>query len=231
MYRKIVGFELKYRYSKWMTYIFMAMMIFQAAWYAKGSFEYYVNDLTNFNAAGIIYQSLSGGGMLMIIAIAVITGTALFKDIEFKTAETLYSYPVNDKTWFLGKFTAAYLVNLSICLSYTLGFSVLQYTGIAEPDRFGPVPWGQLLHAFLIFSVPNMFIVTSIALSLVVFFRTMAASYMGIFMTTMLFLVAESTRENPAFIMANYMIDPFCFTHTRDTIEALPVALKKLCLL
>ena len=226
MYSKIVGFELKYRFSKWMTYIFMAMMIFQAAWYAKGSFEFYVNDATNFNAAGIIYQSLAGGGMLMIIAIAVITGTALFKDIEFKTAETFYSYPVSDKTWFLGKFTAAYLVNLSICLSYTLGFSILQYTGIAEPDKFGPVPWGQLLHAFLIFSVPNMFIVTAIALSLVVFFRTMAASYMGIFLVTMLFIIAEGTRENSAFITAVYLIDPFCFTHTKDVVESMTVAQK-----
>lgn len=226
MFSKIVGFELKYRYSKWMTYIFMAMMIFQAAWYAKGTFEFYVNDAMNFNAAAMFYTSLSGGGMLMIIAIAVITGTALFKDLEYKTAETFYSYPVNDKTWFLGKFTAAYIVNLSICLSYTLGFTVLQYTGIAEPDKFGPVPWGPLFHAFLIFSVPNMLIVTAIALSLVVFFRSMAASYMGIFMVTMFFLVAESTRENSAAVMVNYLIDPFCFTYTKDVMDALPVALK-----
>jgi len=226
MFSKIVGFELKYRYSKWMTYIFMAMMIFQAAWYAKGTFEFYVNDAMNFNAAALFYQSLAGGGMLMVIAIAVITGNALFKDLDFKTAETFYSYPVNDKAWFLGKFTAAYIVNLSICLSYTLGFTVLQYTGIAEPDKFGPMPWGPLFHAFLIFSVPNMLIVTTIALSMVVFFRTMAASYMGVFMVTMIFLVAESTRENSAAVMVNYLMDPFCFTYTKDVMEALPVALK-----
>ncbi|GAF04676.1 ABC transporter permease [Saccharicrinis fermentans] len=226
MLGKIIGFELKYRFSKSMTYIFMLMMIFQAIWYVKGSFDYYINDAINFNAAGIIYQSLAGGGMLMIIAIAVITGTALFKDIEFKTAETLYSYPVSDKTWFLGKFIAAYIVNLSICLAFAIGFAVMQYTGIAEADKFGPIPWGQILHGFLIFSVPNMFILTAVALSLVVFFRTMAASYMGIFMLTMLFLVAESTRENTTFLNLIYLIDPFCFTHTRDTIDGMSIAQK-----
>lgn len=216
MLGKIIGFELKYRFSKSMTYIFMLMMIFQAIWYVKGSFDYYINDAINFNAAGIIYQSLAGGGMLMIIAIAVITGTALFKDIEFKTAETLYSYPVSDKTWFLGKFIAAYIVNLSICLAFAIGFAVMQYTGIAEADKFGPIPWGQILHGFLIFSVPNMFILTAVALSLVVFFRTMAASYMGIFMLTMLFLVAESTRENTTFFKP-YLSDRsfLLYTYTR----------------
>jgi hypothetical protein len=71
-----------------------------------------------------------------------------------------------------------------------------------------------------------MLIITAIALSLVVFFRTMAASYMGIFMATMLFLVAEATRENSAAVMVNYLIDPFCFTYTKDVMDALPVALK-----
>lgn len=226
MLKKIIGFELQYRFAKPMTYIFILMMIFQAIWYAKGSYDFYINDATNFNAAAIIYRSLAGGGMLMIIAIAVITGTALFKDIEYKTAETLYSYPVSDRTWVAGKFIAAYIVNLSICLAYALGFTLIQYTGIAEPDKFGPVPWGHIFYGFLIFSVPNMFIITTITLSLVVFFRNMASSYLGVFIVTMLFILAESTRENAANITAVYLIDPFCYTHTVDTIDALPVAAK-----
>jgi len=226
MLKKIIAFELRYRFSKPMTYIFMAMMIFQAIWYAKGSYDFYINDATHFNAAAIIYQSLAGGGMLMLIAISVITGTALFKDIEYKTAETLYSYPVSDKSWVVGKFIAAYVVNLSICLAYALGFTIIQHTGIAEPDKFGPVPWGHIFYGLLIFSIPNMFIITTIALSLVVFFRNMASSYMGVFIVMMLFIVAEGTRENAGNPIANYLMDPFCFTYTKDVMDKLSVAAK-----
>lgn len=226
MLGKVISFELRYRFTKSMTYIFMAMMIFQAIWYAKGTYDFYINDATNLNAAGTIYQSLAGGGMLMIIVIAIITGTALFKDIEYKTGETLFSYPVKDRTWLLGKFTAAYLINLSICLAYALGFSIVQYSGIAAPEKFGPVPWGHIFYGFLIFSVPNMFIVTTISLSLVVFFRNMASSYLGVFILMMLFILAEGTRENSANINLVYLIDPMNFTYTKNTIQELPVEMK-----
>ena len=226
MLGKIIGFELRYRYSKPMTWIFMAMMVFQAIWYAKGTYDYYVNDATHLNAAGIIYQSLAGGGMLMIIAIAVITGTALFKNREFGTAETFYSYPVKDRTWVAGKFIAAYVVNLSICLMFALGFSLLQYTGLAGPEKFGPVPWGHIFYGFLIFSVPNMFIITMITLSMVIFFRSMASGYLAVFLLTMLFMIAEGTRENAATITTNYLLDPFGYCFTKDAIELLPVTMK-----
>lgn len=226
MLSKIITFELRYRFTKSMTYLFMAMMVFQAIWYAKGTYDFYINDATNLNAAGTIYQSLAGGGMLMIIVIAIITGTALFKDIEFKTGETLFSYPVKDRTWLLGKFTAAYLINLSVCLAYALGFSILQYSGIAAPEKFGPVPWGHIFYGFLIFSVPNMFIITTISLSLVVFFRNMASSYLGVFILMMLFILAEGTRENSANINLVYLIDPMNFTYTKNTIQELPVEMK-----
>ena len=226
MLGKITGFELRYRYRRPMTWIFMAMMVFQAIWYAKGTYDYYVNDATLLNAAGIVYQSLAGGGMLMLIAIAVITGTALFKDRELGTAETLYSYPVKEGTWIAGKFMAAYLINLSICLVYALGFMIIQFTGLAEPDKFGPVPWGHILYGFLIFSIPNMFVITMITLSMVVFFRNMASGYLAVFLLTMLFILAEGTRENANNITMVYLLDPFGYCFTKDAIDLLPVAMK-----
>lgn len=223
MLGKIIAFELRYRFSKPMTYIFILLMIFQAIWYAKGTYDYYVNDDTFLNAAGIIYQSLAGGGMLMIIVIAITTGTALFKDLEFKTAETLYTFPVSEKTFIAGKFIAAYIVNLVICLAYAVGFTVIQYSGIVEADKFGPVPWGHLAYGYLIYCIPNMMLWTSVALSMVVFFRNMAGSYLAVFMLTMLFLVAESTRENSVNATVIYLMDPTAFTYTKDTIRLMTV--------
>jgi len=226
MLGKVIGFELRYRFKKPLTYIFMAMMVFQAVWYAKGSYDFYVNDNVFLNAASIVYRSLAGGGMLMIIAVAVITGTALFKDIDFKTGETFYSYPVSDKTWLAGKFIAAYIINLSICLAYALGFSLIQYSGIGNSGQFTSVPWGHIFYGYLIFNVPNMFIITTIAISLVVFFRNMASSYLGVFIVTMLFIMAEGTRENSANILVVYLIEPFSYTWAVDLIQKMPVAAK-----
>ncbi|MYF99731.1 hypothetical protein F4212_11485 [Candidatus Poribacteria bacterium] len=162
----------------------------------------------------------------MIIVIAIITGAAVHKDIEHRTAETFYTLPINEKKYFVGKFIAAYLINVSICLAYPLGLAIMQYTGIGPPEKFGPTPWGQLLHGFIIFSLPNLLFLTSIVIAGVVMFRNMVAGYIGIFLVVLFFLVAETTRENTPYINIIYLLDPFAYTITIDTVEALPVVEK-----
>ena len=226
MISKLISFEFKYRYTQWMTLIFILMLAFQGAWYAWGTYEFHVNDETLMNAPAIIYQCLAAGGMLLVIVIAIITGTAVYKDIEHKTAETFYTLPLNEKKYFLGKFLAAYLINVSICLAYPLGLAVMQHTGIGPPEKFGPTPWGQLLQGFIIYTLPNLLFLTSIAIAGVVFSRSMVGGYMGVFLVVLFFLVAETTRENTPYINIIYLLDPYAYTITVDTVEALPVGEK-----
>ena len=226
MISKLISFEFKYRYTQWITFIFILMLAFQGAWYAWGTYEFHVNDETLMNAPAIIYQCLAAGGMLLVIIIAIITGTALYKDIEHRTAETFYTLPLNEKKYFVSKFLAAYLINVSICLAYPLGLAVMQYTGIGPPEKFGPTPWGQLLHGFTIHTLPNLLFLTSVAIAGVVFFRNMVGGYMGVFLVVLCFLVAETTRENTQYINIIYLLDPFAYTITIDTVEALSVAEK-----
>lgn len=226
MISKLISFEFKYRYAQWMTLIFILMLAFQGVWYAWGTYDFHVNDETLMNAPAIIYQCLAAGGMLLVIIIAIITGAAVYKDIEHRTAETFYTLPMNEKKYFLGKFIAAYLINVSICLAYPLGLAVMQYTGIGLPEKFGPTPWGQILQGFILFTLPNLLFLTSIVIAGVVIFRNMVAGYMGVFLVVLFFLVAETTRENTLYINIIYLLDPFAYTVTVDTVEALSVAEK-----
>ena len=226
MISKLISFEFKYRYAQWMTLIFILMLAFQGVWYAWGTYDFHVNDETLMNAPAIIYQCLAAGGMLLVIVIGIITGAAIYKDIEHRTAETFYTLPINEKKYFLGKFIAAYLINVSICLAYPLGLAIMQYTGVGTPEKFGPTPWGQLLHGFILFTIPNLLFLTSIVIAGVVLFRNMVAGYIGVFLVVLFFLVAETTRENTAYINIIYLLDPFGYTITIDTVEALSVAEK-----
>ena len=92
--------------------------------------------------------------MLLIIVVAIITGAAVYKDIEHQTAETIYTLPINEKRFFLGKFLAAYLINVSICLAYPLGLAVMQYTGVGPPEKFGPHAVGTAFPRFPNFQHP-----------------------------------------------------------------------------
>lgn len=224
IFLKIIKFEIRYRFTKPLTLLFLAMLAFQGIWYTKGTYDFYVNDDTLINAAGIFYQNLAAGGMLVMIILAIVTGTAIFKDIEFNTAQTFYSFPLHEKKFFLAKFIAAYLINILLCIAYPLGMVLVPYSGIGT--QYGPTPWGQLLHGFIILTMPNVFLLTSISIACIVWFRKMSAGYIGIFLIVISFLIAESTRENSVNEIFNHLLDPFGYGVVVDTINLMPTAQK-----
>ncbi|WP_234572462.1 ABC transporter permease/M1 family aminopeptidase [Rhodohalobacter sp. 614A] len=226
MIRTILPFEFTYRFSKPITYIFLLMLVFQGVWYTIGTYNFYINDATLMNASGIFYQNLSGTGMLLCIVIAIITGTALFKDIEYKSAGIIYTLPIHEKKYFLAKFNAAFLINVVICMGYPLGMILLPYLGVAPAEQFGPTPWGPLVHGFLIFTIPNILLLTTICIAGVVFFRNMTAGYVGVFMIMVCFLIAESTRENTTYKTLIYLLDPMGYTITSDTVQSMSLSAK-----
>jgi ABC-type transport system involved in multi-copper enzyme maturation permease subunit len=192
----IIRFEIKSRFSQWTTLIFYLMLIFQGIWYTKGTFDYYVNEAVLMNAPAVFYKNFAANGILMIIMVAILSGTALYKDIENQTGQWAYTLPVNEKKFFLGRFFASYFINVLVALGYFLGMLLVPYAGIGTEERFGSTPIGQMVHGFLVFTVPNLFIMTSAMIAAIVYFRKMTAGYLALFLTVLLFLVLQSTAES-----------------------------------
>ena len=222
MIAKIIRFELWARFKQPMTLLFFLMLVFQGIWYTQGSYEYYVNDATLMNGAALFYKNFAGGGMLLVIVIALITGTVLYKDIQYHTAEFIYATPIKEKQFFLGRFLSAYVINVIIGFGILVGMALTPYSGIGSPDKFGPMPWGQMFHGFFTLTAPNLLILTMVCFSVIVYFKKMAAGYLSIFVLVMLFLVAESTKDNSANLIAYLIIDPFAYVYTSAQMDALP---------
>lgn len=221
MISRIVAFELKSRFSQGTTAIFALMLMFQGIWYTKGTFDYYTNDGVLMNAPAIFYKNFAAGGMLMIIMVAILTGTTLFKDIERQTGQWAYALPVREKTFFLGRFLAAYCINVLLALGYFVGMLLVPYSGIGEASRFGPAPLGQMLHGFAVFTLPNLFLMTSIIFTALVFFRKMAAGYLALFLTVMFFLVMQSTAEASGSTPTLQLLECFGYVAVDEILEHL----------
>ncbi|MBC6401195.1 MAG: hypothetical protein GDA37_09335 [Ekhidna sp.] len=222
MIAKIIRFELWGRFKQPMTLLFFLMLVFQGIWYTQGSYEYYVNDATLMNGAALFYKNFAGGGMLLVIIIALITGTVLYKDIQYQTAGFIYATPIKEKQFFLGRLLSAYFINVIIGFGILIGMALTPYSGIGSPDKFGPMPWGQMFHGFFTLTVPNLLILTMVCFSVIVYFRRMAAGYLSIFLLVMLFLVSESTKDNAANLTTYLLIDPFAYVYTSFQMDALP---------
>jgi ABC-type transport system involved in multi-copper enzyme maturation permease subunit len=221
MISRIVAFELRSRFSQWTTAIFVLMLLFQGIWYTKGTFDYYTNDGVLMNAPAIFYKNFAGGGMLMIIMVAILTGTVLFKDIERQTGQWAYALPVREKTFFLGRFLAAYAINVLLALGYFGGMLLVPYSGIGAAPRFGPAPLGQMLHGFVLFTLPNLFLMTAVIFAALVYFRKMAAGYLALFLTVIFFLVMQSTAETSGSTPVLEVLDCFGYVAVSATIDHL----------
>jgi len=219
---KILAFEVKERFKQPIYGLFCALMVFQSIWFLQGSYKIHLNEATFMNASAALYRSLAGGGIVMTIVIAVVTGVALHKDLQYKSAEMIYSASLNDKSFFVGRFLSAYVINLALGFCLVIGHALAPYSGIGDADKFGPMPLGQALHGYFLQTAGNVFIYTAISLSFLVFFRRISACYLSIFAITLLYFMLESVRENVPNPGLLALLDPSTYIYTTMTIESLP---------
>lgn len=214
MIGKILIYELKKRFTSWITLLFFVMLIFQGFWYTKGYFEHYPNDGLLMNATAIGYMNLAACGMLMVIIVAIVTGTSLHKDLRYGTGQWIYSLPLNEKSFYVGRFLSSFFYNVLLALGYVIGIALLPYGGIGEADRFGPIPWEQLFQGFFLLTVPNLFLLTSLFFLALVYTRKLAAGYIMVFSTVISFLLMITVAEGSGTTTALAIGDPFGYVAT-----------------
>ncbi|MEM8568962.1 MAG: hypothetical protein AAGF85_21060, partial [Bacteroidota bacterium] len=112
MTTKILRYELTSRLKQPLFLLYFLLMAAQSIWFIQGSYEVYVNDATYMNGSTLFYRSFAGSSIVMTILIALITGSVLWKDIQYKTAGIIYATPISEKTFFIGRFLSAYTINL-----------------------------------------------------------------------------------------------------------------------
>ncbi|PKV49237.1 ABC-type transport system involved in multi-copper enzyme maturation permease subunit [Aquimarina sp. MAR_2010_214] len=222
----IIKHELKTRVFTWLSLIFFIMLVFQGIWYTKGAFDYYVNDGVLMNAPAIIYQNYAGLGMLMVIIIAIVTGGVLYKDIQHKTAQWMYSMPVNEKQFFVGRYLAAFLYLMILGTGMFVGMLLVPYSGIGEAHRFGPVPIGQMFHAILFFYIPNVLVYVSLIFASIVFSKRMAVGYLASFVLVILFVVMQVSYEGGGGSLIYFYLDPSGYVSVENYMDYLTTAQK-----
>lgn len=224
---QLIKFELKQRMFTWLSIIFFIMLVFQAIWYTKGSFDYYVNDGVLMNASVIMYRNYSGLGMIMVIIVAIITGGVIYKDIQHKTAQWFYTFPVKEKQFYLGRFFSAFVYLFILSLALTLGNFLTPFSGIGESHRFGETPVLQMLHGTILFLIPNLLLYISVIFTSVVYFKKTSAGYLAAFLLVMLFLVMQVSYEGSDTTSPMYSyFDPMGYVAVQYYYEFMPTEQK-----
>ncbi|MEM9983177.1 MAG: hypothetical protein AAF734_11830, partial [Bacteroidota bacterium] len=224
MIPSLIAYQVRQQFRHWTIFLLYALLIFQGIWYTKGTFDYYVNEGLLMNAAAIFYKNLAGGGLLMVIIVAVITGPILYKEIQYKTGQWLFTSPISEKSFFVGRFLSALSINILVAFGYVIGMVLVPYVGIGEAHRFGATPVGPLLHGFFLLLLPNLLLLTSIIFATIVYFKRLTIAYLGVLITVVAFLLMQTTAEASGASPLLQLADPFGYVATEYSISLMDVA-------
>jgi len=223
MIAKIIKFEFLERLKNPLTYILFAILAAQGIWYNLGFYNMATNVKLFMNAPAAIYLNIACMGMLGIVISGIIAASALGRDLQARTAEIMYAGPVNDKVYFVSKLISAVLITIVLFIGYPLGMLLLPYIGIGAPEQFGPAPIGQLIHAFIIFTIPNILLLTIFPIFLVVLFRKAAAAFIGTASLFFFVMVGLALKDSSTYVLLLSLIDPFGYVVAEKIINSMSI--------
>ncbi|MEL6536016.1 MAG: ABC transporter permease, partial [Bacteroidota bacterium] len=195
MLREFFGFELRSYRRKPILYLFILisfMLMFLAVTQEDftvgfGQDGLYINS--PFNMAMSVMTVCLVLGLFMATAFG--HGAAL-RDISSNFHTIVFSYPLNKRAYFWGRFLAAWVLTMIPLIGAMLGLGVGALMPFAPAEDIGPTHLLGYLQTFVLFVLPNSFILTAIIFSLSLRFRSATAGFVGTTILLVLYLVTAS---------------------------------------
>lgn len=220
MFKTTLRFELLQHIKKPFTWIFLLLMFLQGLYYMRHTSEFFSADKTYANAPAVIFMVLAGIGYIGFIVTAILGGSALTKDIEYRTAPLLYTTRATEFSFFRARFLGSFLILLGLNLGYLSGIILYSYLPI---PNLGPLSYKSILEAVLYILLPNIFVLYSLSFAVSVFTKSAKASYGVALMGMLLMIFAETSfNSNPNVVLA----DPTGFSVMHQLVEHLSAAQK-----
>ncbi len=218
---KIFLFEIKYRLKRPATWAYFGVLFlfgFLTAIYGStpASEKVLVNSPASI-AQMLIIISIFG----MLLSSAVL-GMPVYRDIEHSTAQYIYSYPITEKQYLIGRYLGSLvillLISIGMQLGLMIGFALGPSLGLEEAERFGPFNLWHYIQPTLLFSWPNFIFAGTIFFSLVALSRKVVATYTGsviLFIGYLISLTFVADLENQDIVS---LFDPFALqTYATET--------------
>jgi ABC-type transport system involved in multi-copper enzyme maturation permease subunit len=206
MFKIIFNFELKQHLKKSFTWIFLLLMVAQGLYYMRHSGEFFSADDTYANAPAIIYTVLAGIGYIGFIVTAILGGTALSKDLDYRTSSLVYTTRASESAFFWGRYAGSISVLFMQNAGYLLG--IILYSFLPVPN-LGPLSWEALMKGIVLIFLPNIFTLYTLCFAVSVFAKSGKAAYGVSFVALLLMIFAETTFENNANVV---LADPTAFS-------------------
>lgn len=137
----------------------------------------------------------------------VLIGGIVFRDFRYNTHSILFSYPLQKKTYILGKLLSSLVLTLGIVMAVYLALVFAESLSIYPAESktmFSLDPYGS---AFLVYTLPNILLYGTLVFYTVLLTRNV---YAGFILVVVLFFVqniSQNVFDGQGFLIA--LLDPF----------------------
>ncbi|MBK9285732.1 MAG: ABC transporter permease [Sphingobacteriaceae bacterium] len=219
MFKEIFLFELKLWLKRPGVYIYFVIFFaisFLLGAAASGMFSEVTNDTNTYLNSPImiggILTSFSSDyllGLITILVCVALMAGCVQKDFQYNCFPFYFTKPFSKTSYLFGRFTASFLLTVLVSVGLIIGLYLAFAIAPNENGQITENHFSNYLQAFLIFTLPNVFMIGSVFFSLVTWTRNMTSGYVG----SLLFLVIAGIARTITSDLDNKtmatLIDPF----------------------
>jgi ABC-2 type transport system permease protein len=212
MFKEIFLFEIRYRLKRPATWAYFGILMLFGLIVAIGG-NGPISEKVFVNSPVAIANMLSVISIFGIMLSSAIMGVPIYRDIEHKTENYFFSYPISEKGYLLGRFCGSmsvlFLVSLGLHVGLIIGFIIGPFAGYEEPERFTSFNLWWYIQPTLMLYWTNFFFAGCIFFALVSLTKRVMLAYAGgaiLFILYLITLTLTQDIENKDLVS---LLDPF----------------------
>ncbi|MGB3465368.1 MAG: M1 family aminopeptidase [Cyclobacteriaceae bacterium] len=222
MFKEIFLFELKYRLRRPGTWAYFGILLalglfISIAGNGPASEKAFVNSPA---AIARLLQIISFFGIMLASAVM---GVPVYRDIEHKTENYFFSFPISEKGYILGRFFGSFVtllfISLGMQIGLIIGFMIGPYAGFEDAERFTGLNLWHYIQPTLLLYWTNYLLAGCIFFSLVSMTKRIMLAYAGGAILFIIYLVSTTLTQDLESKELVSLLDPFGFGTLNIIVE------------
>lgn len=221
----VIAFELRFRLRQATPYLFFALLFLLGfLCYATEAVRVTNGEAVKANAPTTIAVLASILTVLGSVMVSGLMGTTVYRDFERRTHELFFTTPLRKRDYLLGRFVGSYLITLLVFAGVVLGLPFGAAMPWVDHSRFLPFQPGPYVSAYLLFIVPNLFLVGALFFMVGALTRKLTTIYTTGVLLFVGYALAGGSLQQLENRMLAAILDPFGLRALRELTRYWSVA-------
>jgi len=211
MFGKIASFEFRYQLRQPVFWV-AVVLFFLLAFAATTIDQVHVGDssFVHKNSPYVIAQIAVNLVVFFMFASTALVANVIVRDEETGFGPIVRTTRVSKFDYLFGRFTGAFLAGaLAFALSVMLPIFVGSLMPWMDPETLGPNRLAPYLFAYVVLALPGLLLTSAAFFALTTVTRSMMATYLGVVVFVVVWLVATLWAANPEMEKAVAFWEPF----------------------